>query len=88
MRLATATKPPHSVGGEQELHEHIITGAFEHIELPPDDFVKRFIESLTKKQKQSILRLTRDGLLTDESFLNVSTYTGPDRIQVIFGAIG
>jgi hypothetical protein len=24
----------------------------------------------------------RDGLLTDESFLNVFTYNGPDRIQV------
>uniref|UniRef100_A0A914Y9Q6 Uncharacterized protein n=1 Tax=Panagrolaimus superbus TaxID=310955 RepID=A0A914Y9Q6_9BILA len=74
-----ATSPPNS---HYDLHEHIKVGALDHIDAPPTDFVKEFIEGLTKKQKHSLLLLIRDGLLTDESFLNVSTYTGPDRIQV------
>uniref|UniRef100_A0AC34PUH3 Uncharacterized protein n=1 Tax=Panagrolaimus sp. JU765 TaxID=591449 RepID=A0AC34PUH3_9BILA len=67
---------------ESDMSEHIRTGVFESIEVPPTDFVREFIESLTKKQKQAIASLIRDGLLTDESFLNVSNYTGPDRVQV------
>jgi hypothetical protein len=50
--------------------------------MPPTDFVSDFIDKLSKHQKRAVLTCTRDGLLTDESFLNVFSYTGPDRIQV------
>ncbi|KAI6176918.1 hypothetical protein M3Y97_00850700 [Aphelenchoides bicaudatus] len=57
-------------------------GGFDEVDIPPVDFVSDFISKLTKHQKRAILMLARDGLLTDESFLNVAIYTGPDRIQV------
>ena len=64
------------------MSEFIRTGAFETIDIPPTDFVREFIESLTKHQKQAMTLLIKDGLLTDESFVNVCNYTGPDRVQV------
>ncbi|KAI6235444.1 hypothetical protein M3Y95_00052300 [Aphelenchoides besseyi] len=80
----------HSAGSEVEAYqsatidvvEHVRYGGFESIEMPPTDFVSNFIDQLTKHQKRAVLMCARDGLLTDESFLNVSSYDGPDRIQV------
>ncbi|KAI6201394.1 hypothetical protein M3Y96_00837100 [Aphelenchoides besseyi] len=80
----------HSAGSEVETYqsatidvvEHVRYGGFESIEMPPTDFVSNFIDQLTKHQKRAVLMCARDGLLTDESFLNVSSYEGPDRIQV------
>jgi len=77
---ASATAPPGAV--ESDMSEFIRTGVFETIDVPPTDFVREFIESLTKHQKQSMTLLIKDGLLTDESFVNVGNYTGPDRVQV------
>ncbi|KAE9556022.1 hypothetical protein FO519_000768 [Halicephalobus sp. NKZ332] len=77
---ASSLAPPGAI--ETEMSEHIRTGAFESIDVPPTDFVREFIESLTKKQKQAMTLLIKDGLLTDESFMNVGNYTGPDRVQV------
>ncbi|KAI6240945.1 hypothetical protein M3Y99_00403900 [Aphelenchoides fujianensis] len=62
--------------------EHVRYGGFESIDMPPTDFVSDFIDKLSKHQKRAVLMCARDGLLTDESFLNVSSYNGPDRIQV------
>lgn len=61
---------------------HIKLGGFESIDLPPTDFVRDFVQQLDERQKWALLACVRDGLLTDESFLNVSTYLGPDRVQV------
>jgi hypothetical protein len=69
-----------------DMHEHVRYGEFDggfDVDTPPVDFVSDFIGKLSKHQKRAILICAREGLLTDESFLNVSIYTGPDRIQVI-----
>lgn len=61
---------------------HIKLGGFDSIDIPPTDFVCEFIENMTEQKKRSLLCCARDGMLTDESFLNVSNYLGPDRVQV------
>ncbi|CAD5214794.1 unnamed protein product [Bursaphelenchus okinawaensis] len=65
-----------------EVTPHIKMGGFDSIDIPPTDFVVNFIEKLNKHKKRRLLNCARDGILSDESFLNVNTYLGPDRVQV------
>ncbi|CAD5221142.1 unnamed protein product [Bursaphelenchus xylophilus] len=65
-----------------ETTPHIKMGGFDSIDIPPTDFVVDFIEKMDKYKKRRLLYCAREGLLSDESFLNVNTYLGPDRVQV------
>ncbi|KAH7722644.1 Protein F46C3.2 [Aphelenchoides avenae] len=81
--LCSGSDIPGDEAGHSVFYEHIRAGGhFESIDVPPTDFVTRFIDELSKRQKRAIVLCAKDGLLTDEAFLNVSTYLGPDRIQV------
>ncbi|TMS36748.1 hypothetical protein L596_003840 [Steinernema carpocapsae] len=73
-----------SVGMDPRGSVHYLhANAFHNVEMPASDYVTEFIHGLTKRQKRAVLSCARDGLLTDESFLNVSKFTGPDRMQVV-----
>ncbi|KAK0397157.1 hypothetical protein QR680_002009 [Steinernema hermaphroditum] len=61
---------------------YLHASAFHDVEMPASDYVTEFINDLTKTQKRAVLACAKDGLLTDESFINVSHFSGPDRMQV------
>uniref|UniRef100_A0A1I7YVB7 Transmembrane protein n=1 Tax=Steinernema glaseri TaxID=37863 RepID=A0A1I7YVB7_9BILA len=61
---------------------YLYANAFHNVEMPASDYVTEFVNGLSKRQKRALLTCAQDGLLTDESFVNVSHFTGPDRMQV------
>ncbi|PAV70424.1 hypothetical protein WR25_18937 [Diploscapter pachys] len=41
-----------------------------------------YIKDMDKHQKRALLNLVREGVLTDECFINLTSHIGPERIQV------
>uniref|UniRef100_A0A1I7WXR2 START domain-containing protein n=1 Tax=Heterorhabditis bacteriophora TaxID=37862 RepID=A0A1I7WXR2_HETBA len=41
-----------------------------------------YITEMNKHQKRSLLNLVRDGILTDECFINISEHQSPERVQI------
>lgn len=54
-----------------------------HLEQTMADYqILEYIAAMDKHQKRSMLNLVREGILTDECFLQFSTDSGPERVQV------
>ena len=54
-----------------------------HLDQAMADYqILEYIAGMDKHQKRSLLNLVREGILTDECFIQVSTDSGPERVQV------
>ncbi|CAP35023.2 Protein CBG17339 [Caenorhabditis briggsae] len=51
------------------------------------DVILDYVTGMDKQQKRALLNLIREGVLTDECFINISTHVGPERVQVPMGRV-
>uniref|UniRef100_A0A8R1DER4 Uncharacterized protein n=2 Tax=Caenorhabditis japonica TaxID=281687 RepID=A0A8R1DER4_CAEJA len=75
----------HTAPGESELEErHFAPHATydyhgDHVD---NDVILDYVTAMDKHQKRALLNLIREGVLTDECFINIATHVGPERVQV------